>query len=457
MGKKKALTLEWGELPQMHPHAAGLDIGAREIVACVPKAQTDKPIQVFGTYTPDLRVLAQWLEDHGIDTVAMEATGVYWIPVYDVLVEHGFEVYLVNARHLKNVPGRKSDWSDAQWIQMLHSCGLLRASFLPDETWRKLRTYWRQRQSLIEHRAPHIQHMQKAMQQMNVQLAQVLTDVTGVTGLQIIRAIVAGERSPAKLASFRDRRCARTEEEITKALTGNYREEHIFVLQQALELYDFYTAQIEACDAEMQRQYDGMPDPPRADGDSLPPLEPRRNKRSHSKNAPAFDVRTHLYRFTGVDLVAITGLEESTVQTIIVETGIDMSPWRTVKHFSSWLGLAPHNDVSGGRVLRSRTLKQRNRAGQAFRLAAQSVIRSKTAFGAFFRRLRAHIGVEQAIVATAHKIARTFYALLKKGVPYQEMGADEYERRHQDRVIARVRRTARSMGYELVPLEQLAA
>ncbi len=460
MSKRKATRKrnvpepKWTELPRIKPDAAGLDISEAEIVACVPCDRREEPIRSFATFTPDLHALADWLQACGIKTVAMECTGVYWIPVYEVLEERGFEVYVVNARHLKNVPGRKTDVCDAQWIQTLHSYGLLDSSFLPDALWRPLRAYWRHRMGLVEHRPPHIQHMQKALQQMNVQLTQVLSDITGVTGMQIIRAIVAGERNPVTLAQFRDRRCMHSTENIAKALTGNYRDEHVFALKQALALYDFYTAQIAECDAEMERQYDKMQDLPGPDGGPLPPLGPRLNKNSHCKNAPAFDVRKHLYRLTGgVDLVAITGLEESTVQTIISETGTDMSPWRTYKHFGSWLGLAPHNDISGGKVLRSKAPKKRNRAGQAFRMAAQSVGRSDTALGAFFRRLAAHIGVEQATVATAYKIARIFYTMLKKRVPFQEMGADEYEHRYRERLIVRLNKKALALGYRLVPLE----
>jgi len=448
---------KWSQLPQIKPDAAGLDIGEAEIVACVPCDRADEPILSFGTFTPDLCALVDWLQACGIKTVAMESTGVYWIPLYELLEERGIEAYLVNARHLKNVPGRKTDVCDAQWIQTLHSYGLLAASFLPDSIWRPLRTYWRHRQSLIEHRAPHVQHMQKALHQMNLQLTQVLTDITGVTGMQIMRAIVAGERDPVVLAQFRDRRCAHSTEHIAKALTGTYRDEHVFALKQALALYDFYTAQIAECDAQMEQQYSKMLEAADSDGADLPPLGSDPKKNSHPKNAPAFDVRANIYRFTGVDLVAVTGLEESTVQTIITEIGTDMSRWPSVKHFCSWLGLAPHNDISGGKVLRSKTLKGGNRAAQAFRIAAQSVTRGDTAFGAFFRRLAAHIGVEQAIVATAHKIARTVYAMLKNRVPFQEVGADEYERRYRQRVITRLTKRALTLGYCLVPQEVVAA
>lgn len=457
MKKRSVAQPKWSELPQINVDAAGLDIHLAEIWACVPCDRTEEPIRCFGTCTPDLHALADWLQACGIKTVAMECTGVYWMPIYEILEERGFELYVVNARHAKNVTGRKDDVCDAQWIQTLHSYGLLSRSFLPDATWRPLRDYWRHRMGLVEHRAAHIQHMHKALQKMNVQLTQVLTDITGVTGMQIIRAIVAGERDPVTLAQFRDPRCAHSTEAIAKALTGNYRDEHVFALKQALALYDCYTAQIAECDAEMERQYDKMQEEAAQDGDPLPPLGPRPNKNSHSKNAPAFDARTHLYRLTGVDLVAITGLDDSTVQSIITETGTDMSRWRTYKHFGSWLGLAPRNDISAGKVLRSKTPKQHNRASQAFRMAAQSVSRSQTALGAFFRRLAARIGVEQAIVATAYKIARIFYTMLKKRTAFQEMGADEYERRYRERVIASLRKKAHAFGYRLVLLETEAA
>jgi transposase len=384
----------------------------------------------------------------------MESTGVYWIPVYEILEGRGFEVQVVNARQLKNVPGRKSDIQDCQWIQRLHSCGLLRGSFRPEAEMCALRAYLRHRAELLEHRAAHIQHMQKALQQMNIQLTQVLADITGVTGLAILRAIVAGERDAHKLARMRDRRCAHTEEEIVKALTGNYRQEHLFALKQALALYDFYTTQVVECDAEIERQFSNLK--PSTD-DDLPPLDPQDKASTHSKNAPHYDARTYLYHLTGVDLVAISGLNASTVQTIISEVGLDMSRWPSEKHFCSWLGLAPHNDVSGGRVLRSRTLKTRNRAGQAFRMAAQAVSHnSQTAFGAHFRHMRARIGPAQAIVATAHKIARTFYHMLKDRTPFHELSAEDYLKSTREREIAQLNRKAAKLGFTLTPGPALA-
>jgi len=297
--------------------------------------------------------------------------------------------------------------------------------------------------------------MQKALQQMNVQLTQVLSDITGQTGLAIIRSIVAGERDPQHLAQFRDRRCARAEADIAKALTGNYRPEHVFALKQALALYDFYTAQIQECDAEVERYVDSLV--PETAGD-LPPLPPQEKRDSHSKNAPSYDARTLLYRLAGVDLVAISGLNESTVQTIVSEIGLDMTRWVSEKHFSSWLGLAPHNDISGGKVLRSRTLRARNAAGQAFRLAAQAVSRSpRSAFGAFYRRVKGRLGAEQALVATAHKIARTFYAVLKNRIPFHDIGAAEYDRQARERELAHLRQRAAKLGFALTPVAQSVA
>jgi len=434
-------------MPVVNPNAAGLDIGLDEIWASVPADRDTLAVRKFGTYTPDLHALADWLVKCGIQTVAMESTGVYWIPVYEILEARGLQVYVVNARQIKHVPGRKSDVQDCQWIQRLHTCGLLSGSFRPEAEMRVLRAYLRHRADLIQHRAAHIQHMQKALQQMNLQLTQVLSDITGVTGLAIIRAMVAGERDARHLAQLRDRRCAKPEAEIVKALTGHYRPEHVFALKQALALYDAYTQQLGECDHEIERQFSVLK--PIHD-DDLPPLDPSDKRNTHSKNAPATDHRSLLYHLLGVDLVAISGLHASTVETIISEVGTDMSRWATDKHFCSWLGLAPHHDISGGRILRSHTLKTNNRAGQAFRLAARSVSRTQSVFGAFFRRMRAKHGPKKAIVATAHKIARTFYAMLKHRQPFQDIGADEYDQRERKREIARLQKRAAKLGLSLV-------
>ena len=434
-------------MPVVNPHAAGLDIGLAEIWAAVPAESDAQPVRKFETFTPDLLALADWLSACGVQTVAMESTGVYWIPVYELLVARGFKAYLVNARHIKNVPGRKSDVKDCQWIQRLHSYGLLSNSFRPEADLVVLRSYLRQRADLIEHRAAHIQHMQKALQQMNVQLTQVLKDITGVTGMQIIRAILAGERNPVTLAQFRDPRCKHSSDEIAKALTGNYRAEHLFALKQAVSLYDAYSVQITECDAEIERQFSALK--PTSD-DPLPPLDRSAKPDTDCKNGPRYDARAMLYQMVGVDLVSLEGLQASSVQTLLSEVGTDLRAFPTVKHFCSWLHLAPHNDISGGKVLKSRILKGGNRAGQVFRLAARSVSRSNTAFGAFYRRMRAKCGPKTAIVATAHKLARTFYYMLKNRQPYRGQTAEVYEAREREREIARLTKKARKLGLEVV-------
>lgn len=447
MGRRQAQVQQWEGLRVVHPKAAGLDIGSEEIWAAVAPPGAPAAVRQFGTFTPDLAALADWLAAHGVDTVAMESTGVYWIPIYELLEERGFEVAVVNARHLKNVPGRKSDIQDCQWIQGLHSVGLLRGSFRPAADYVALRAYLRHRATLIEYRAAHIQHMQKALQQMNLQLTQVLSDITGVTGMAIIRAIVTGERDPQRLAAFRQGNCKQNEETIAKALTGNYRREHLFALEQAVALYDFYTSQLQRCDAEIEQQFTNL----KPIADRLPPLPPSPKPQTHSKNAPAYDARTLLYQLTGVDLVAIAGLNESTVQTIITELGPNVDAFPTVKHFCSWAGLAPHNDISGGKRLRSRTLPTNNRIGQAFRMAAQSVAKSpQSAFGAFYRRMKGRLGTKQAIVATAHKIARAFYYVLKHRVPFDDLGGEEYERLANARERKHLEKRAAKLGLALV-------
>jgi transposase len=443
---KRKSTLE--ELSIVHPNAAGMDIGAEEIWVCVPANRDAEPVRLFGTFTPDLHALVDWLVQCRVDTVAMESTGVYWIPIYELLEARGLKPCLVNARQVKNVPGRKTDILDCQWLQKLHRLGLLSASFRPDAEIVTLRAYLRHRTELIERRSPHILHMQKALVHMNLQLTQVLSDITGVTGLKILRAIIAGERDPYRLAEFREATCRSSTEEIARALTGTWKPEYLFVLKQSLEAYDFYTQQVAACDAEVERLYATM-QPRWEAAEPLPPL-PRR-KSAPKKNQPAGDVRQALFRVVGVDLTAIDGLKDGLVQDILAEIGTDMSPWPTVKHFASWLRLAPHNDISGGVILRSRVLKSSNRARQAFRLAAQAVVRSDSAFGAFYRRKRAQYGPKVANVATAHKIARAVYFMLKNHVPYKASSAEEYEAQQQSRAMARLRRQAAQLGYNLTP------
>jgi transposase len=440
---------------KVHPAAAGVDIGAHEIMACVPDGPDQQLVRAFGTYTVDLESLADWFIDRGVQTVAMESTGVYWIPLFETLEAHGIPCCLISASSVKHVLGRKSDVLDCQWIQTLHSYGLLAASFRPEADLVALRTLLRHRAQLLEHRAPHVLHMQQALLHMNIQLSQALSDVTGVTGQQIIRAIVAGERDPRTLAAMRNYRCKKDSEEIALALTGTWREEHLFVLTQALALFDFYTTQLSACDAQIERAFAIIKprfEPPAEEpGPPCAPPPPRRKPHSHSKNAPEVNTRAHILRITGVDLVAVHGLSDSLAQTILAEIGTDMSKWSDDKHFCSWLGLAPKNDISGGKILRSRTMKNRNRAAQAFRMAAQSVIRANCAFGAFYRRLKGRLGPAQALVATAHKMARTVYHMLKGRVAYHDIGATEYNKRFRERELKYLQKKAAKLGYTLSP------
>ena len=437
-------------MSRIHPNAAGVDIGAIEIVACVAGDENTQIVKAFGNYTVDLQALAQWMKGYHIKTIAMESTGVYWIPLFEELECQGFECLLISSRSLRRVAGRKSDISDAQWIQTLHTYGLLEGSFRPQGDLVALRTLLRHRSQLVEHRSPHIQHMQKALLQMNVQLSQAVTDVTGMTGQKIIRAILAGERKPQALAALREAGCKKSAEEIGKALTGTWREEHLFVLKQAVLLYDFYTEQIQACDEEIERLY-GLTRPDWETGE----VEPftRRKKNSRSKNLPQHpeEIRKHLKRISGVDLSVVDGFGVSLAQTVIMEVGTDMSRFPDEKHFCSWLGLAPKHEISGGKVLKNNTLKTRNRAGQAFRMAAQSVKQAECVFGVFYRRLRARLGPAQATVATAHAIARVVYRMLKYQVEYEPLNLNEYQRQYEAQQIKYLKKRAAKFGFQLLP------
>jgi hypothetical protein len=447
---RKAKPVPNSDWVKLHPDAAGLDIGASEIWVCVPDDRDPNPVRAFGTFTPDLEALVDWLTACRVTSVAMESTGVYWIPIFELLEARGFEVFLVNAQHIKNVPGRKSDVQDCQWTQRLHSFGLLSASFRPEAEMVVLRAYLRQRAMLIEHRAPHIQHMQKALHQMNVQLTQVLSDIVGVTGMAIIRAIVAGDRDPVTLAQKANPRCHSSQDDIAKALTGNYRAERDFALKQAVALYDAYSEQLAECDRQLEAQYAAIK--PRYDPDDpQQPLGPDPKPNAHAKNGPDFDVRTPLFKLVGVDLKAIDGFNESTAQTLLSEIGTQMSRWPTVKHFCSWLGLAPHNDITGGKVIRRHTLETHNRAAQALRMAAQSAGNSQTALGDYFRRLRARLGPKAAVTATAHKLARIVYHMLKHRQPYNPLTPEAYNDQLRQRELKYLKYRAAKLGLTLQP------
>jgi transposase len=449
MAKQKRqirMKVQVNALEQINPHAAGIDVGAEEVYVAVPPDRDAESVRSFPTFTLDLRRLAEWLKACQIETVAMEATGVYWVPLYEMLEAYGFEVCLVNARHLKNVSGRKTDVLDCQWIQQLHTYGLLRASFRPPEQIVAVRSLVRHREMLVQYRSAHIQHMQKALTLMNVRLTNVLSDISGVTGLKIIRAILSGEHNPQRLAALREAGCKKSEAEIAKSLEGHYKREHLFALKQALELYDFYDQQLQACDAELEAMYQEF-EPPEDPG--TPPPAPRTQKRR--KNQAHFDLAPALYRLTGVDLTQIDGVDELTVQKVLSEIGTDMGKWPTVKHFTSWLRLCPNNKITGGKVIQTGVQPTKNRASAALRVAAASLKNSDSALGAFFRRMRARLGTPAAITATAHKLARIIYFMLKERKPYHDFGADYYDQQYRARVMRNLNRRAAKLGFRLQP------
>jgi transposase len=441
-------------LDVVHPHAAGIDIGNQSHYVAVRPDRDPQPVQRFGCFTADLYRLAEWLKSCGVKTVAMQSTGVYWIPLYDILEQRGFEVYLVNARHTKNLPGRKSDVQESQWLLKLHTYGLLNNSFQPPSEIRTLRTYWRQRAEHIAGAATCIQRMQKALTQMNLQLANVISDISGLTGQKIVRAIIAGERNPLRLAQFRDPRVKASEEEIAKSLEGNWRPELIFILQQQMEMYDTYHRRISECDQQLQKHLAGFTDHARdLAQQSAERKAGKRSKAPAAKNAPAFDLSSELERITGVDLTRIDGIDVMGSQTILSEIGLDMGRWKTEAHFASWLGLCPDNRTSGDKVLRRGTRHVVNRAALALRIAANSLLRSKSYLGAQYRRLRTKLGAPKAITAMAHRLARLVYRMLKYGQQFVDKGMEYYEQRYQNQQIQLLQKRAAKLGLQLVPTQ----
>ena len=436
-------------MPMVHPNAAAIDIGATMHMAAVRADRAPEPVRSFGTFTADLHRLVDWFTECGVETVVMELTSVYWIPIFELLDARGFIVFLVNARDAKHVPGRKTDVSDAQWLQRLHSHGLLRASFRPKGQIAELRAYVRQRERLLEYASSHIQHMQKALTEMNLQLHHVVADITGTTGLRIIRAILAGERDPEVLARLRHYSCHSSAETIAKALTGSYRTEHLFALEQALALYDVYHEKVSACDVRIEAVLKELSIDRGHRSDSLPSSR----RRTDQANGLAFDVRAALFALLGKDITQIDGLGPYLSLKLIAECGDDLSAWPSAKHFTSWLCLAPSNKISGGKVLSSRTRRSGSRATALLRLAAVTVGRTDTALGAFYRRLSARIGKAKAVTATARKIAVLFYNAVRHGMEYVDPGASFYETRYRARVVHNLHRRAKAFGFVLQPME----
>jgi len=431
-------------LAVVHPHAAGIDVGNGAHYVAVPPDRDSQPVRRFECFTADLYRLADWLQNCRVKTVAMQSTGVYWIPLYDILEERGFEVYLVNARHTKNLPGRKSDVQESQWLLKLHTYGLLNNSFQPTSEIRVLRTYWRQRAEHVRGVTTCIQRMQKAFTQMNVQLANVISDLSGVTGQKIVRAIVAGERDSWKLAELSDPRIRASKEEIAKSLEGNWRQELLFVLQQEVQMYDTYQRRIAECDQELQKHLTRF-----ADTVSSPAKVEAKKKGKQDKHHPQFDLADELRRITGVDLTRIDGINVMVAQTLVSEVGLDMSRWKTEAHFASWLGLCPDNRISGDKVLARGTRHVVNRAATALRMAATTLLKSQTYLGAQYRRLRSKLGAPKAITAMAHRLARLVYRMLKYGQQYVDKGAAYYEQRNRQQQIEFLRKKAAQLGLQV--------
>jgi len=442
-------------LAPIHPNAAAVDIHDGSHFVAVPPGRDSEGLDVreFPAFTADLRRIVNWLRECKVEQVAMESTGVYWIPLFELLDAEGFEVCLVDPRQAKNLPGRKTDVADARWYQQLHTYGLLRAAFRPGNEVCVLRSYMRQRAMLISSAAEHAQHMQKALTQMNVKLTRVISDILGVTGLRIIRAILNGERNPRKLAKLRDEHCHHSTREIALALEGNYRAEHLFALRQAVDLYDFYQLKLQECDQQIEAQLKKFED--QSAGQTLPP---RPGNKKPGGNSPEFDLRGRLYSMAGVDLTSIDGVDALTAAKVLAETGIDMSRFASEKDFCAWLGLCPGSHISGGKRFSGRIRPCKNKAATALRMAAQSLYQSKTALGAFLRRMKQRLGPKGGITATAHKLARIIYSMLKHKLPsYKDLGADYYENKYKIRVLNNLKRRVKELGFALVPVGALVS
>lgn len=441
------------QLTLLNPKCAGIDIGASELFVCIAKNSSKQEVRSFSTFTADLRRMVEWLKASGVASVAMESTGVYWIVPYEMLEEAGFEVLLVNARFFKSVPGRKTDVQDCEWIQQLHSYGLLRGSFRPSHEFVELRSYVRQRSRLFESAGTQVQLMHKALTQMNIQLNHVISDITGVTGLNIIQAILQGKRDPRALADLSVRGCRKNIGLIEKALEGNFRKEHVFALEQAYEAYDFFHKQIYKCEKAIEQIVSTMQKEPQTPTNAeSAPSKKRAKKTAFNRSPYCFNAPEAIKKITIADLTTIPGIDANTAMKILSEIGMDMSAWPNAKAFASWLGLSPGNKISGGKLLSSKTKSSDNKAAQALRMAAASLYRSKTAIGAFFRRMRARLGAPKAITAAAHKLARILYRMLTEGTNYREAGENYYEQQYQARVMANLTKRAKEFGYILVPM-----
>jgi transposase len=444
LGRKQ---VDWNVLEVMHPDAAGIDVGGSEHWVAIPPDRDAEPVRSFGCVTAELKAMALWLVEKGVRHVAMQSTGVYWMPVFEILEQHGLKVILVNARDTKNLPGRKSDIQECQWLLKLHAFGLLNNSFQPTDEIRAAPTLWRQRGNLVADASSTIQRMQKALIEMNVQLSSVLSDISGVSGMSIIGAILKGARDPWKLAALAQPEVKASTREIALSLEGNWRQELLFVLGQEVALYRTYQEKIGECDLQLRKHLESFGS--KVDLQAQP-IGPRPKGKKGSKNAPQFDLRSELYRITGIDWTQINGLDVLTAQTVMAEAGVDLSAFSTEKKFSNWLGLCPTNEQSGGKILKRRTRTVANRASTAFRNAASTLLRSESYLGAQYRRLRTRLGAPKAITAMARKLACLYYRLIKHGQQYVDKGTEYYEARYREQQIRSLTKKAQKLGFQLV-------
>lgn len=446
------------ELPVIQRNACGIDIGAESIFVCVPHDRDPEPVREFLTFTADLRRAAEWMKKCGITTIAMESTAFYWIPVYEILDEYGFDVKLVNAYFVKNVPGRKTDVCDARWIQHLHSLGLLSGSFRPDDEVVKLRSMVRHRQKLIQNAADQLNYAQMAFEQLNIKIQHVVNDISGKTGSSIIEAILRGERDCTVLANYRDPRCKNSKETIAKSLEGNWREEHLLSLKHAWEGYLFIHSQVLECEKKIEewmqkvQKQDLVPDRIPKPGKKIK----GGGKKIYNQSPYAFDLRTQLHKWSGVDLCAVPGINENIAVKILSEIGTDMTKWASSKHFTSWLSVCPGNKISGGKRLSGKTKPSKNKVREALGMAAQALSHSDSYLGAYYRRIRGRFDGKKANRAASHKLARIIYVMLKAKKEYKNLSAADFEEVHKEKTLSNLQKKAKVFGYKLVPVSEAA-
>lgn len=432
-GKVKRIS----QLTVINPKVAGIDVSDSEMMVAFPIDSEQVEVRPFGTFTRDLQDIAKCFTEYGITAVAMESTGVYWVPLFLLLKDQGFEVLLVNAKHVKNVTGRKDDESDAEWIQKLHSCGLLRGSFQPDNLIHTLRSLVRHRANLVRTSSTYLNRVQKALELMNIKLHTIISDIDGKTGRQIIEAILAGERNPEVLADMRDRGIKASREDIIKSLEGHWTTEHLFELDQCWDLYCYHGQKIAKCDSEIEKQLIAIL---ASENDGVIPDIPSVKRKKSGKKKISFNLTADLKEISGVDVTEICGISELSALAILSEVGTDLSKWKTEHHFTSWLGLAPNTKISGGQEISSKIAKKKHYAGQSFRIAANSLYNSKSPLGDFYRRIRANAGAPKAVVATARKLAIIYFKMIQNKEAFNPTALVDFQKKHNEKKISKLKK-----------------